>query len=837
MKQSAENAGVATAANGEATLYKDAARSPDERTEDLLSRMTLEEKVAQMLCIWQQKPKTLVDEQGRFDPALASAHFASGEGLGQVGRPSDAGGGRTARHMAELTNDIQRFFVERSRLGIPVIFHEECLHGHAAPEGTSFPQPIGLGATFDPDLIEKLYAMTAAEARARGTHQALTPVVDVAREPRWGRVEETFGEDPHLVARMGVAAIRGFQGGDAQSGPRFGDKRHVIATLKHFAAHGQPESGTNCAPVNVSLRILREVFLSTFKAAIVEGGAISVMASYNEIDGVPSHANRWLLDDVLRTEWGFRGFIVSDYFAIRELHERPELYGHHLAHDGREAARLAALAGVDIELPDPDCYPHLIELVREGTLAESVIDDRIRPMLRAKFQLGLFDDPYVDPDDAERLVRAPEHRALALEAARKTITLLKNDGQLLPLQMTAPQQALGGARTTAPAGIGEPAASRAEAVSGVAAGRPIRSIAVIGPHADRAMLGGYSGVPLHTTTVLQGIRDRAPADVTVLHHEGCKITIGGSWSTDDVTPSDPDDDRRSIREAAALAAEADIVILAIGDNEQTSREAWALNHLGDRTSLDLAGLQDELVDAVAATGKPIVALLFSGRPASVRNLVDKCDAILELWYLGQDTGRAVAEVLFGDVNPGGKLPITLPRSVGHVPAYYNHKPSARRGYLFDRVDPLFAFGYGLSYTTFVVNNLRLERNDIASTGSTRVRVDVTNTGTRRGDEVVQLYIRDVVSSVTRPVKELKAFRRITLDPGTTQTVTLPITPDSLAFYDIEMIYRVEPGEFRIMVGTSSRDADLQTITLRVVDRETPPDTPARVNGAATAPSR
>jgi beta-glucosidase len=678
--------------------------------------------------------------------------------------------------MAELTNDIQRFFVEESRLGIPVVFHEECLHGHAAPEGTSFPQPIGLGATFDPDLIERLYAMTAAEARARGAHQALTPVVDVARDPRWGRVEETFGEDPYLVARMGVAAVRGFQG-DAT----FTDKKHLIATLKHFAAHGQPESGANCAPVNVSLRVLREVFLPPFKAAIQEGGALSVMPSYNEIDGVPSHANRWLLQDVLRGEWGFHGSIVSDYFAIREMHESTtNATSHYIARDGAHAALLAVRTGVDTELPDPDCYPHLVELVRDGTVPESLIDERVRPVLQAKFLLGLFDDPYVDPAEAERIVRDPSHRALALEAARKTITLLKNDRGVLPIDPGA-----------------------------------IRTLAVIGPHADRVMLGGYSGVPLHASTVLQGIRERAPANVKVLYHEGCQITIGGSWSQDEVTPADPAESRRTIRRAADVAARADLVILAIGDNEQTSREAWAFNHLGDRASLDLVGQQDELIDAVAATGKPVVALLFSGRPASVRNLAAKAAAILELWYLGQETGRAVADVLFGDVNPGGKLPITIPRSVGHVPAYYNHKPSARRGYLFDSAEPLFAFGYGLSYTTFALANVRLDRGAIAVGESARLSVDVTNTGPRQGDEVVQLYIRDLVSSVTRPVKELKGFRRISLDPGETRTITFDVTPDHLAFYDIDMVYRVEPGEFRLMVGPSSRDRDLESVTLRV----------------------
>ena len=757
-----------------AAKYKDADLPVDERVEDLLSRMTLEEKVAQMQCLWRRRADTLLDAAGRFDAEKARAAFTTGHPPGHVARPSDAGEGLTARQMAEVTNEIQRFFIDTSRLGIPVIFHEECLHGLAARESTSVPQPIGLAATFDTDLVERIYTMTAAEARARGTHQALTPVVDVAREPRWGRVEETFGEDPWLVSRMGVAAVKGFQGDAA-----FRDKQRVIATLKHFAAHGQPESGTNCAPVNVSMRVLRETFLSTFRAAVREAGVLSVMPSYNEIDGVPSHANRWLLQDVLRGEWGFRGTVVSDYFAITELHDRSDTFGHHVARDAKDAARLAALAGVDMELPDPDCYPHLVALVREGGLSESVIDDRVRPILRAKFQLRLFDDPYVDPAAAETVVRQQSHRELALEAARKTITLLKNDGPILPLDSRA--------------GL---------------------TLAVIGPNADRVMLGGYSGTPLHFETVLSGIKARLPG-ATVLHHEGCRITIGGSWTQDEVTAADPGDNRGLIRDAAALAAKADVVILAIGDNEQTSREGWGLTHLGDRATLDLPGQQDELVDAIAATGKPIVALLFSGRPASIRNLASKASAILELWYLGQECGRAVADVLFGEVNPGGKLPITIPRSVGHVPAYYNYKPSARRGYLFDSADPLFAFGFGLSYTTFACSNLRLEGFEIAAGESARVLVDVTNTGKVRGDEVVQLYVRDVVSSVTRPVKELKGFQRITLASGETRTVAFDVTPEQLAFYDIDMVYRAEPGEFRLMVGTSSRDEDLQTVTLKV----------------------
>jgi beta-glucosidase len=755
--------------------YRNPKLSVERRVKDLLSRMTVKEKVAQMLCIWQQKSSTLVDENGRFDLQKARTHFKDRAGLGQVGRPSDAGGGRNAREMAELTNEIQKFFVEKTRLGIPVVFHEECLHGQAAVDATQFSQPIGLGATFDPELVRRLFEMTAAEARARGTHQALTPVVDVAREPRWGRVEETYGEDPYLVSRMGIAAVQGFQG-DAT----FRDKKHVIATLKHFAAHGQPESGTNCAPVNVSERILREVFLYPFKQALQKGGAISVMASYNEIDGVPSHANRWLLRDILRKEWRFKGYVVSDYFAIRELHERPELFGNHLAEDGRQAALLAAKAGVNIELPDPDCYPHLVDLVRKRVLKKSLLDELVAPMLAWKFRLGLFEDPYVDPAVAERIVGCEAHRALALQAARETITLLKNDSGLAPLDPNKHQ-----------------------------------TIAVIGPNADRRMLGGYSGVPKHYTTLMQGIRGRVGPLVHVLYHEGCKITIGGSWQQDEVTPSNPDEDRRSIAEAVQVAQEADVVILALGDNEQTSREAWALNHLGDRASLDLVGLQDELIDAIAATGKPIVAVLFNGRPISMRNLTAKAAAIFECWYLGQETGRALAEALFGDLNPGGKLPITIPRSVGHIPAYYNHKPAARRGYLFDDVTPLYAFGFGLSYTQFQFGPPRLKKSVIGKNEATVVRVNVTNTGPRAGDEVVQMYIRDKVSSVTRPVKELKGFQRITLAPGETKTVSLAITPEHLAFYNIDMKYVVEPGEFEIMVGNSSRDQDLQRVTLRV----------------------
>ncbi len=753
--------------------YKNANLSVEERVKDLLQRMTLEEKVAQMLCIWGEKNTVLFQGKGELNEQVLRERYK--DGIGQIARLSDTGGGLLPRQMAELSNRLQKFFVEETRLGIPVIFHEECLHGLAAKDATSFPQPIGLGATFNPKLIEQIYTVIAEDTRTRGAHQALTPVVDVAREPRWGRVEETFGEDPYLVAQMGIAAVRGFQGDGT-----FKDKKRVIATLKHFAAHGQPESGTNCAPVNVSERLLRDTFLYTFREAIHKGNAYSVMASYNEIDGVPSHANAWLLRDVLRKEWGFKGYVVSDYYAITELHLRPEATSHCVAASKEEAAIKAVEAGVNIELPDKDCYPYLVQLVKEGKIKEQLIDELVEEMLRYKFLMGLFDDPYVRLEDVHTEVHLEQERSLALEAAHQTITLLKNEGNILPLKK-----------------------------------QNIKNIAVIGPNANRVMLGGYSGTPRFTTTVYQEIVNKVGKDINVHYSEGCKITIGGSWNEDTVVFSTPEEDRKLIAEAVEVAKKAEIIVLAIGGNEQTSREAWSRVHMGDRAYLDLPGRQMELFEAMVATGKPIIVVLFHGRPNTIGAINEKAQAILECWYLGQEGGRAVADVLFGDYNPGGKLPISVPRTIGQIPIYYNYKPSARRGYLDEELTPLYPFGYGLSYTTFEFKNLRLQKNVIKVNEETTVTVDVTNTGLMTGDEVVQLYIRDCFSSVTRPVKELKGFQRIALKPGETKTVTFTISKEHLAFTTITMKWDVEPGDFEIMVGSSSRDEDLLKTTLTV----------------------
>jgi beta-glucosidase len=753
--------------------YKNSELSAEERAKDLLSRMTLPEKVAQMHCVWNDKATLLLDSSGHFDIEKARKNFKNG--LGQVGRPSDTKGGLEAYETALLTNAIQKYFIEETRLGIPVFYHEECLHGHAAKGATSFPQPIGLAATFNPSLIENVFTLVAKEARLRGAHQALSPVVDVARDPRWGRVEETYGEDPYLAGEMGVAAVKGFQGdGTFKSGER------VVATLKHMAGHGWPEAGNNIAPANVSERVLREVFFYPFKQVIQRANPGSLMASYNEVDGIPSHANKWMLRDILRGEMGFQGYVVSDYYAVRELADREGLFGNAVAANGDEAAKTTIEAGVNIELPEIDCFKNLDSLVQNKIIAESIIDELVLEMLVYKFKMGLFENPYVDPDKAKVFIGSEENRKLAHEAALQTITLLKNDNHVAPVNRYK-----------------------------------VKHIAVIGPNANRLLLGGYSGEPVFNTTVYEGIKQKAGDKIKVSYSEGCKITTTSGWSQDKVEVPTPEDDRKQIKEAIALARTADVIVLAIGQNEQVSREAWSKEHMGDRTTLDLVGRQDELIDAMVATGKPVIAFVFNGSPLSFNNLIKKVPVIMECWYLGQETGNAVADVLFGDYNPGGKLPITFPRSVGHIPAYYNHKPAARRGYLFDDVSPLYAFGYGLSYTTFEIGTPAIANAVIKIGDSVKVTATVKNTGTVKGDEVIQLYIRDKVSSVTRPVKELKDFKRVTLEPGEEKTITFSITPEKLSFYDINMAWTTEPGEFDVMVGNSSRDQDLKHVLLTV----------------------
>jgi len=754
----------------ELPAYRNPKLTVDQRVVDLLSRMTLEEKVAQMEGAWENKdfhkdPQTMfVDEKGNFLPERAAVLMK--DGLGQISRPSE---GRGPREMAEFTNTVQKWMIERTRLGIPVLFHDECMHGHVAMNGTSYPAAIALASSWDPELLREVFTATAAEARARGAHQCLAPVLDLARDPRWGRTEETYGEDPYLVTKLGVAAIRGFQG----AGPSI-DKSHVLATAKHFAVHGQPEGGTNVAPGNYSERVVREYFLKPFEAAVREAHVGTVMASYNEIDGIPSHSNKHLLVDVLRHEWGFDGALVSDYFGISEL-----IKIHHVAGTPAEAAKMALEAGVDIELPFYATYDTLPTQVKQGTVSEHDIDRAVTNLLRAKFQLGLFDDPYVDAAAAEKITNNTEHQKLALKAAHEAITLLKNQDRLLPLDKTK-----------------------------------YRKIAVIGPNAADVHLGGYSNKPGRGVSILQGIKDKVGSGVEVLYAEGCKITESlPDWNADKVVLGDAALNAKRIEEATKVAKKADLIILALGDNEQTSREAWAPEHEGDRDSLDLLGNQDDLAKAMVGTGKPVLVVLLHGRPNAVNYIAASVQAIVDGWYLGQEGGTAVADVLFGDYNPGGRLPITVPRSVGQLPDYYYQKPSAKREFLGSTTQPLFVFGWGLSYTKFEYGNLRLAPAQIGPKGSTKAQVDVKNAGALRGDEVVQLYIRDEVSSVTRPVKELRGFRRLSLEPGERKTVEFILGPDELSFLNRDMHRVVEPGTFKIMVGGNSKDLIETTLTV------------------------
>ncbi|MGC2801619.1 MAG: glycoside hydrolase family 3 N-terminal domain-containing protein [Candidatus Acidiferrum sp.] len=746
----------------------------EQRIADLLSRMTLEEKIAQLEGVWEnpQFMKTpesrFVDDKGAFLPERAAILLK--DGIGEMSRPGEVAAG--PREMAEFTNTMQKWVKENTRLGIPVLFHEECLHGHVAPGSTSFPSAIGLASTWDPGLIHDVFTAVAAEVRAQGAQECLAPVLDIARDPRWGRTEETYGEDPYLVSRIGVAAIEGFQG----AGP-FIDKSHVLATAKHFAVHGQPEGGTNVGPGNYSERVIREYFLKPFKAAVQEAHVQSVMASYNEIDGIPSHSNKHLLTDILRHEWGFDGVLVSDYFGITEL-----IRIHHVVGTKEAAAKLALESGVDVELPFPDAYPSLIEQVKDGKVSEAEVDRAVENILREKFRAGLFDDPYVDPGYAAKITNDAEHQKLALQTARETITLLKNQDHLLPLDASK-----------------------------------YKHIAVIGPNAADLHLGGYSNKPGRGVSILQGIKNRVGTGTEVLYSEGVKITETlPDWDADKVVLGDPALNAKRIAEAVKVAQRADVIVLVLGGNEQTSREAWAPDHKGDRVSLDLLGNQDDLVKAMLATHKPVVVLLIHGRPNSINYIAENVPAILDGWYLGQEGGTAAAEVLFGDYNPAGRLPITVPRSVGQLPDYYYQKPSAKREYLDDSTKPLFPFGWGLSYSTFKYGNLRLAPDTIGPQGTTHVSVDVTNTGSVRGDEVVQLYIRDEISSVTRPVKEMRGFRRISLDPGQTKTVEFALGFEELSFLNRDMHRVVEPGAFKIMVGGNS--VDLIETTLTVADR-------------------
>lgn len=848
--------------NGVMDPYENPELPVEKRVEDLLSRMSMEEKLAQL------RSGTEIPEHGVGNLTCVIRALPPREG-------------------AVKANQLQIRSIEETRLGIPAIIHDECLHGCMAKFSTSFPQAIALAATWNPQLVYEVAKAIARETRARGIRQCLSPVVNIVRDVRAGRTEESYGEDPYLTSAMGKAFCRALR------------EEGVIATPKHFVANFVGDGGRDSNEIHFSERILREIYFPGFKACI-DAGALSVMAAYNSLDGVPCSSNGWLLTDVLRKEWGFEGFVVSDYGSVRGILDK-----HLVAATPEETAKLALEAGLDVELPRTDIYGDpLLKAVKEGLIPEEVVDEAVRRVLRAKFLIGLFDDPFADPDEAERVCGSEAHAQLALQAAREGIVLLKNEGGLLPLDRDK-----------------------------------IRSIAVIGPASDELKLGGYSGIPPRGVTPLEGIRSKVKPGTKVYHARGCSISIGkyfpipsgclappdaepgarglrgeyfdnpnlsgepvvvrideeinfdwGLGSPDPRVPHDEfsvrwtgklvppetgvyeiclttDDGARlwldgkllidswydraatsdivqvkleggrpydikieyyeragyasaqlswdyskevptEIREAVEAAKKADVAVVFVGIVEGEGR---------DRARLELPGLQEYLIEEVLKTGTPTVVVLIAGS-AVTGEWIGKVPAVVQAWYPGQEGGTAIAEVLFGEYNPGGKLPFTWPRYVGQLPLYYNYKPTGR-GY--DYVDmpgtPLFPFGHGLSYTEFRYSNLRIEADEEG--GRVRIEVDVENVGSRRGDEVVQLYIRDVVASVARPVKELRGFKRVTLEPGERRTVTFTLSPDDLALLDRDMRRVVEPGIFEVMVGSSSEDIRLRD-TFRVARRIT-----------------
>jgi beta-glucosidase len=734
-------------------LYLNAELPVQVRIDDLISRMTLEEKVAQLRIedfIYDYTDTVKLYEQLKNGLGMLSSYQLNLE------------------QTVESRNLIQKFVIDNTRLGIPVVFLDEGLHGLMKPDATSFPQAIGLACSWDTDLYERVYTVVAHEMRSRGAQIALSPVLDVCRDPRWGRVDETYGEDPFLNGMLASAAIKGFQGsadGTIAQG-------HVAATLKHLVGHGEPENGLNISPCNKSERVLREFHMLPFKMAIDSVKPYTLMASYNEIDGVPSHKNKWLLQKVLRDEWGFDGMLISDFAGIEMLYER-----HKVANTPQDAALQAFEAGIEIALPGK-YYNYLPQLVEEGKINEKDIDKAVAKILHLKFVSGLFDNRYSDLEEAKAISHLESSKKLALEAAQKSIVMLENRNNILPLSIDK-----------------------------------YKTIAVIGPCADDVSLGSYPGGPYYKISILKGIQDLVGDRVKVVYSKGTTITKDSEkdinykrWQADSIKFVPREENLQTIKEAEKVAKQADIIILCVGETEYICREAWSKTHLGDAVTLDLICEQNELAEAMLKTGKPVIVCLSNGRPLSVNMISEQADALLECWYMGQETGSAVADILFGNVSPSGKLTITIPRSVGQLPMYYNHKPSARFvDYVTMTNKPLYPFGYGLSYSKFTYSEPVLSKLTIKKGEKTSVSIDVKNDGTMPAEEIVQLYIRDKISSVSRPVKELKGFKRIKLDVGESQTISFDIDHAILSFYNDKMEKVVEPGEFELMIGRSSVD--------------------------------
>ena len=758
------------------SLYLDKEKNIETRTEDLLKQMNLEEKIAQLGAVG---PSNLL-EDGKFSQEKAEQVLANG--IGQITRVGGASG-LEPKEAVEVANKIQDYLKNETRLGIPAIIHEECLSGYMGKGGTTYPQAIGLASSWEPDLIQKITNEIRKQLNFVGAHLALSPLADVGRDPRWGRIEETFGEDQYLVARMVASYVQGLEGEDLKDG--------IYATLKHFAAHGIPEGGRNHAPVNISSRKMWEDYLFPYQAVIEETNLNSIMNAYHTWDGVPCAASKHLLTDILRGDLGFDGIVISDYWSIDMLYT-----DHRIAANEQEAGIKALEAGLDIELPEVNCYGGRLEnAVKEGLISESVIDQAVKRHLSLKFKQGIFDQKNSNNKKANEVFETEKQRNLAREAARKSMVLLKNEGDLLPVQ------------------------------------DDLESIAVIGPSANntRNLLGDYAysahvgqeEETINIVSVLDGIKNRCSEQTDINYALGCNI-MGAK--------------KDGFAEAVKKAENSEVAVVVVGgksglsgmgEDEGTDEEgvvdfadgSFATSLSGttdttgehhDRTDLQLPGVQKELVKAIVETGTPVIAVLVNGRPLAINWLAENVPAILEAWLPGEEGGNAVAELLFGDYSPSGKLPVSIPKNVGQIPINYNRDPiSINRDYVFEENKPLFPFGYGLSYTQFKYSNLEVTPYEVNSAGKVEIKVEVENIGEIAGEEIVQLYINDKLASLTRPNKELKGFKKVKLKPGKKKTITFVLAVEQLAFYDQDMNLIVEPGEFLVMIGSSSADIKVE----------------------------
>ena len=754
----------AMAGTKEQPIYKNPKASIEQRVNDLLSRMTLEEKVGQMNQLvgiehFKQNSASMTAEELATNTASA---FYPGVTVKDMEDWTRRGLVSSFLHVLtmEEANYLQKLNMQ-SRLQIPLLIGIDAIHGNAKCKGnTVYPTNIGLASSFDVDMAYKIARQTAEEMRAMNMHWNFNPNVEVARDARWGRCGETFGEDPYLVTLMGVATNKGYQ-------RNLDNAQDVLGCVKHFVGGSYSINGTNGAPCEVSERTLREVFFPPFKAAIQQGGDWNVMMSHNELNGIPCHTNSWLMNDVLRKEWGFKGFIVSDWMDIEHCVDQ-----HRTAANNKEAFYQSIMAGMDMHMHGPEWQTAVVELVKEGRIPESRIDESVRRILTVKFRLGLFEHPYSDVKTRDRVINDPEHKRTALEASRNSIVLLKNEKDLLPLDAQKYKKVL---------------------VTGINAN-------------DQNIMGDWSELQPEDQvwTVLRGLKRVSPTTDFKFVDQG--------WDPRNMSQA-------QVNAAVAAAKDCDLNIVCCGEymmrfrwNERTSGEDT------DRDNLDLVGLQNQLIQRLNETGKPTIVVIISGRPLSLRYAAEHVPAIINAWEPGQFGGQAIAEIIYGKVNPSAKLAMTIPRSAGQISTWYNHKRSAffHPAVCTDN-KPLYPFGYGLSYTSFRYSNLKLSKQIIPNDGKTQIIASVTieNTGQRDGVEICQLYINDLVSSVSRPVKELKDFLRVGLKAGEKRTVEFTITPDKLAFYDLNMNPIVEAGEFEVMIGGSSRDEDLQKATFTI----------------------